>query len=293
MGQLALGNSVALKCLGNIEGWRFLDGRTRNGTVGLAPTVDPPFTGTHWLVVAGPQPGQVELRCLGDAEGRRWLDGNTAINAVGLAPSTDNPFTGTRWAVVDNGPDTILKCLGDLEGPRFLDGRTMTRDVGLAPNTDPPFTGTHWGVMDFGPFPLPSELHFDNDSIGFPGGVAAGGYAHLTLRKDGSFTFSGHYHDSGSLEYNISTVWGIKDSSNMLFTFPHSSHVAGTFEPGSRDDDWTIDSRNDEIARRWSALAAGTTSILRAEANVELINVTNSVIGVAGLVLGVIAIVAA
>jgi hypothetical protein len=30
----------------------FLDGRTHDGTVGLAPHTDPPFTGTHWRVGA-------------------------------------------------------------------------------------------------------------------------------------------------------------------------------------------------------------------------------------------------
>jgi hypothetical protein len=39
-----------LKCMGNIEGPRWLDGRTGNGTVGLAKTTDPPFTGTKWEV---------------------------------------------------------------------------------------------------------------------------------------------------------------------------------------------------------------------------------------------------
>jgi hypothetical protein len=37
---------------------RFLDGRTQDGSVGLAPNTDPPFTGTHWSVTpitgAGP-----------------------------------------------------------------------------------------------------------------------------------------------------------------------------------------------------------------------------------------------
>jgi hypothetical protein len=36
--------------MGNIEGPRWLDGRTGNGTVGLAKTTDPPFTGTRWEI---------------------------------------------------------------------------------------------------------------------------------------------------------------------------------------------------------------------------------------------------
>ncbi|MER8188520.1 hypothetical protein [Kitasatospora sp. NPDC094015] len=41
---------VVLTCLGNVKGPRLLDGRTGNGTVGLAPTTEAPFTGTRWQV---------------------------------------------------------------------------------------------------------------------------------------------------------------------------------------------------------------------------------------------------
>jgi hypothetical protein len=41
---------ITLKCLGDKPGPRYLDGRTQNGTVGLAPNTNPPFTGTKWRV---------------------------------------------------------------------------------------------------------------------------------------------------------------------------------------------------------------------------------------------------
>lgn len=48
---LRSGNYVSLRCLGDIPGRaRYLDGRTANETVGLAPTTEPPFTGTRWEV---------------------------------------------------------------------------------------------------------------------------------------------------------------------------------------------------------------------------------------------------
>lgn len=40
---------LAFMCLGDIEGPRFLDGRTGDGTVGLAPSIDG-FSGTRWKV---------------------------------------------------------------------------------------------------------------------------------------------------------------------------------------------------------------------------------------------------
>ena len=96
---LKAGNNVSLRCLGNIPGsLRYLDGRTANGTVGLAPNLTPKFTGTKWRVVRAGE-GVIALKCLGDIEGSRWLDGRTADGTVGLAPRTEPPFTGTKWEV--------------------------------------------------------------------------------------------------------------------------------------------------------------------------------------------------
>jgi hypothetical protein len=149
---LTHGNQVSLRCLGDKPGPRFLDGRTRDGTVGLAPKTREPFSGTKWQGVRAGE-GIVAVKCLGDVNGPRWLDGRTATGTVGLAPTTQRPFTGTRWKVVpmdDHNPDIVaLQCLGTTQGPRWLDGRTLNGTVGLAPTTDAPFTGTRWEVKLF------------------------------------------------------------------------------------------------------------------------------------------------
>jgi len=47
------GNNVSLRCLGKIRGPNYpnyLDGRTRDGSVGLAPKLTPTFSGTKWKV---------------------------------------------------------------------------------------------------------------------------------------------------------------------------------------------------------------------------------------------------
>jgi hypothetical protein len=146
---LRAGNDVSLRCLGNVNGPRFLDGRTRNATVGLAPDLSKNYSGTKWHVLSGGG-GSIVLKCMGSVPGNRWLDGRTAGGTVGLAPSNQKPYTGTRWQVVpldNNDPNIVaLKCLGNIEGPRWLDGRTGNGTVGLAKTTDPPFTGTKWEV---------------------------------------------------------------------------------------------------------------------------------------------------
>jgi hypothetical protein len=63
-------------------GCRWLDGRTHNGTVGLAPHRGFPFTGTKWEVQRAFPEDQsplgrslVTLKCLGHLPGARWLRG--------------------------------------------------------------------------------------------------------------------------------------------------------------------------------------------------------------------------
>jgi hypothetical protein len=93
------GNRVSLRCLGRGTGRaRCIDGRTENGSVGLAPALTPKFSGTKWRVRAV-RAGVVALECQGRVSGPRWLDGRTATGTVGLAPTTDPPYTGTRWDV--------------------------------------------------------------------------------------------------------------------------------------------------------------------------------------------------
>ena len=144
----AVGDTACVICLGSVPGSRYLDGRTGNGTVGLALNSDVPFTGAMWKMLdAGA--GAFSLQSLGSVDGPRFLDGRTRDGSVGLAPNNNQPFTGARWEVIklQGGVSFSLRCLGDVDGPRFLDGRTGNGTVGLAPNTDPPFSGTHWGIF--------------------------------------------------------------------------------------------------------------------------------------------------
>jgi hypothetical protein len=145
-----------------------------------------------------------------------------------------------------------------------------------------------------GSTPLPPQLDFDWNPIVFGGGVPVGGWSHLTLRQDGTYTFSGHFHDSGALEYNMALVWGVQAGQNgNLYTFEHRGHVSGTFESGSRDDDWTVDGQNDIIRDNWAAIVAVDNAPASANASGDLTGLINEIIGAVGTVLGIVAIVAA
>jgi hypothetical protein len=148
------GDTVSFKCLGLLPGpRRYLDGRTHDSTVGLAPDLTRNFSGTQWKIYSAGKDA-IALKCLGAIAGpARWLDGNTAMGTVGLAPHTNMPYSGTRWRMVradKKNPNIVsLQCLGHLDGPRWLDGRTNDSTVWLAPNTQPPYTGTRWEVTRF------------------------------------------------------------------------------------------------------------------------------------------------
>ena len=111
---------VSLECLGSVPGPRFLDGRTHDGSVGLAAVTAPPFTGTRWemTTLAG---GIVMLKSLGLIEGpNRFLDGRAQDGSAGLAPFITPPFSGTRWEPHELAIDEItLKCLGEVQGRSF------------------------------------------------------------------------------------------------------------------------------------------------------------------------------
>lgn len=141
---------VKLICLGKQNGFRFLDGRTANGTVGLASNGE--LTGTNWELTFQSPGRRVVLECLGNIPGSRFLDGRTGDGTVGLAPRSGGTFTGTYWELkeVPNQFNVVtLRCLGNIPGPRFLDGRTFNGTVGLAPRADDNvFTGTKWRILN-------------------------------------------------------------------------------------------------------------------------------------------------
>ena len=154
----------------------------------------------------------------------------------------------------------------------------------------------HWtsaGGAVVGALAGTASLDYDFNPITFDNGVPVGGSSHLTIRQNGSYTFQGHFHDSGATEYNMALAWAVKDQREQVYTFQHVGHVSGTFESGSRDDNWVIDGQNDAIAQNWNNLLASSTGTAKASANLDIVNVTNSLIGTIGTVLGVVAIVIA
>jgi uncharacterized protein with LGFP repeats len=138
---------------------------------------------------------------------------------------------------------------------------------------------------------VPTVLEYDAGSITFPSGTAAGGGAHLTLAKDGTCHFTGHMHDSGAAAYNYSVAGVVKDVANQAYTFGHTGNIAGTFESGSRDDNWDQNAANPTVAQNWLVLAAaGQHSSWRSSVSIDLSGVINQIISAVGTVAGVVAL---
>jgi hypothetical protein len=143
------------------------------------------------------------------------------------------------------------------------------------------------------PHDLPSYLDFNWSPITFKKGVPVGGRAHLTIRSDGSFVWSGHFHDSGFPSFNVSIAWGVKDSQNQLYGFTDSGHTAGTVEPGSRNHDWNITGKSDAIADRWAFIAANNTWHASAHSGIDLGVIVKEVKDAVGVVTTVVSVVGA
>jgi hypothetical protein len=138
----------------------------------------------------------------------------------------------------------------------------------------------------------PAVIDINWPSIVFSGGVAVGGFAHLTIRSDGSFTFSGHFHDSGAIAYHMVLAWAVKDSRNVVYRFTFQGEVFGTFEKGSRDINWSVTQFNQQLAQNWANIAASWTARAEASASLSLGPLWDSIINALGTALTVVSIIA-
>jgi hypothetical protein len=107
---------------------------------------------------------------------------------------------------------------------------------------------------------LPAQLGpFNSGTITFDNGVPVGGWMTLALFEDGTYSFSGHFHDSGFPSYDADAVWVIVSSSGKAFTFEVKGSMYGTVDSGSRDYDFAQNGQNDQLKEAWADLCAGYT----------------------------------
>lgn len=116
-----------------------------------------------------------------------------------------------------------------------------------------------------------------------------GGWSNLSLWPDGAYQFSGHLHVSGAPSYDDSVVWLVASCAGTAFIFSHTGRLHGTFEKGSRDDDWsdsgtaTTDAWGD-LSNCWQYQC---TFAVNADIG-ELIDAATSALGVGGKVVTIV-----
>ena len=120
---------------------------------------------------------------------------------------------------------------------------------------------------------LSDILTFDVPSIGFPTGIACGGSSNLVLRRDGSYTYSGHFHDSGGLDYSVKNAWVVVDQAGRAYTFADEGKVEGTNHifGAERDHDWATNGTNAEIANHWADLAGAASWRCTSEIDTDVV----------------------
>ena len=124
----------------------------------------------------------------------------------------------------------------------------------------------------------------------FGNGVPVGGNSDFTVWANGSILFEGHLHDSGFPSYNDTVVCVIKDNQTKTAYVlpPHSGHMDGTIESGSRDDNWVIQSSSTELANNWDEFASGSTWNCQASSSADWNVLANDALAVVGVVLSVV-----
>jgi hypothetical protein len=245
---------------------------------------------------------QTVRQYLGSLSGRTRINFNwgaidrdsvVLVSASEYSPNTGDPKRSPRFVGAANLKVSNVAPHGPPNDPNHGVTFVVTSDWGA-----PLHVVTDITVLDDKPIDIefqspPDRLDIDTGPIVFKSGVPVGGNAHLTLFNDGNYEFSGHFHDSGATEYNVGIVIAVKDGANNAIAFEHQGHVSGTFESGPRDNDWNDTGQRPEIARDWWDIASANASHWEAEANIDLGNLLNTVVGALGTGLGIVALIVA
>lgn len=94
------------------------------------------------------------------------------------------------------------------------------------------------------------DLHFED-------AVPVGGWAQLVIHPNGTYEFSGHFHDSGWPNYSVAFGWVLFLPDGTTFAFPQSGKVHGTGSAeGSRDYDWVDKGSSPTLRDRWDSVVA-------------------------------------
>ncbi|MGA8658161.1 MAG: hypothetical protein WB586_18615 [Chthoniobacterales bacterium] len=108
-----------------------------------------------------------------------------------------------------------------------------------------------------------------------PSGTALGGWVDMTLRSDGSYTFSGHTHDSGWDPYDFRER-AVVSTGDLAVAAQDSGHTDGTgsspFGSPNRDNDWSESGAEPRIQQFWSELRQATMTVSKSYEDTGLLH---------------------
>ena len=103
----------------------------------------------------------------------------------------------------------------------------------------------------------PAEITLQQDVV-TPSGTALGGTVSITIRSDGSYSFTTHMHDSGFDPYNFTLRAVLRTASGVQLVLQQTGSVTGTVGDGSRDDDHSSMGSTPGIGDNWADAATAT-----------------------------------
>ncbi|PEY91040.1 hypothetical protein CN353_23500, partial [Bacillus cereus] len=98
------------------------------------------------------------------------------------------------------------------------------------------------------------------------------GNSNLVIQRNGWFTIRGNFHNSGAPSHGYTFVWAVS-AGDTVYVFAHKGLLHGSFDTGSRNDNWfwsDIIPMNDRI---WDKMQLGRNR-WRAASDVTDINVS-------------------
>jgi hypothetical protein len=133
------------------------------------------------------------------------------------------------------------------------------------------------------------QIALQTGPIVFGGGVPVGGWSNLTLSPDGTFDFTGHFHNSGFVGFDASVGWLLKSATGTAFTWAAGGSMGGF--GGDRDFNWNNSGKNAAIADAWDDLSAGCWWEWQAKSGLDLGGIIKELESVVGTIVQVIAVV--
>ncbi|MFF0556265.1 hypothetical protein ACH4ZU_03825 [Streptomyces sp. NPDC020472] len=138
---------------------------------------------------------------------------------------------------------------------------------------------------------LPTQVII-NRTVTFGGGVPVGGWYSLSVFPSGSYSYSGHMHDSGAPSYNFAGVCVVRFGNGTAFVFQTSGRMHGTFESGSRDYNWNRSASRQSIRDAFRYSNGAWNARCTNKVNADIGALVNTTVQAVGYVAKVIAIVA-